>query len=78
VAAWEKDQFMDELQNPHQPNISEGVFIPVETGQTGSMDRSDRSVRTVRPVPGTDQTGARDRSDQLVCSIPLYTIPSDG
>ena len=39
-----------------QPNTSEGVFIPAETGQTG----------------------ARDRSDRLVCSIPLYTIPSDG
>ena len=37
-----------------RPNTSEGVFIPAETGQTGSMDRSDR---TVRPVPGTGQTG---------------------
>ena len=56
VAAWEKEQFTDELQKPHSPNTSEGVFIPAETGQIGSMDRTDRLVRPVRPVPGTGQT----------------------
>ena len=42
-----------EYKSRTKPNTSEGVFIPAETGQTGSMDRSDQLVRPVRPVPGT-------------------------
>ena len=56
---WSRRKGKEKTENDSRGSISHGlvvVFIPAETGQTGSMDRSDRSV----------------------CSIPLYTISSDG
>src|SRR6185437_15268752 len=86
AAAWEEQNNpRTEYKSRTKPNTSEGVFIPAETGQTGSMDRSDRLVRPVRPVPGTGQTGWLDRSDRCQGPVrpvglqhPLYTISSDG
>ena len=63
MAAWEKEQFTDELQKAHDLIQVKGYLYP---------------RRPVRLVPWTGQTGVRDRSDRLVCSIPLYTITSDG
>ena len=51
VAAWkEQNNPRTEYKSRPQPNTSEGVFIPAETGQTGSMDRSDRLDRCQGPV----------------------------
>ena len=54
AAAWEEQNNpRTEYKSRTKPNTSEGVLIPTETGQTGSMDRSDRSDRCqglVRPV----------------------------
>ena len=46
-------------------------------GQVTKATRSNTSEGVFIPAE-TGQNGATDRSDRLVCSIPLYTIPSDG
>ena len=70
MTAWEREQFTDELQKPHDLIQVKGYLYP---------------QRPVRPVPWTGQTGWLDRSDQCQGPVrpvglqhPLYTISSNG